>query len=290
MAMGTALDTEAAKWKTGQFQIGDAPNPIGLLYEHNKGIATLAVGFLGFSVGFSDKLVQSANFAAAPWMLTSVWVLLILSVILVLSASANLHIFLFLPPDASVPAQVERYKARYNRAAAEIGIAGWSLAGATAVFAVFGALVMFYAPRPLTLEAAIGKATAFCDRVAGSAAAKWRADTSTLDETGKLQKIALMDATSKQSCSVAVRIADGDIAQFNRIEPKPAPPAPEAVDVATLQRWLQEHGYRPGPVDGKFGRKTAAALARFQLQHNLRGSGRLDENTVKALDAYKRAS
>jgi hypothetical protein len=287
--MGTALDTEAAKWKTGQFQIGDAPNPISLLYEHNKGIATLAIGFLGFSVGFSDKLVQSANFTAAPWMLTSVWVLLILAIVLVLAASANLHIFLFLPPDVTVQKQVDRYKARYNRAATEIGIAGWSLAGAAVVFAVFGALVMFYTQRPLTLEAAIGKATVFCDRVAGNAAAKWRADTSTLDETGKLQKIALTDETSKQSCSVAVRIADGDIAQFNRIEPKPAPPAPEAVDVTALQRWLQEHGYHPGPADGRFGRKTAAALARFQLQQNLRGSGRLDENTLKALGAYKRA-
>lgn len=285
--MGTALDAEAAKWTTGQFQIGDAPNPISLLYEHTKGIATLAIGFLGFSVGFSDKLVQSANFAAAPWMLTGVWVLLILSVILVLAASANLHVYLFLPPNTAVPSEVERYKARYNRAATEIGIAGWSLAGAAAVFTIFGAMVMFYAPRPLTLEAAIGRASAFVDRVVEHKA-KWRVDATSLDETGKLQRIAMADDAARQSYSIAVRIADGEIAQFARLEPKPAAPAPEQVDVMALQRWLLERGYRPGPVDGKFGVRTASALRQFQLQSNLRATGRVDDDTLKALGAYKR--
>lgn len=285
--MGTALDTEAAKWSTGEFQIGDAPNPIGLLYEHTKGIATLAIGFLGFSVGFSDKLVQSANFAAAPWILTGVWALLILSVILVLAASANLHVFLFLPPNAAVQAEVSRYKARYNRAATEIGIAGWSLAAAAAVFTLFGALVMFNAQRPLTIEAAIAKATAFVDRVSGGTA-KWHVDATSLDETGKLQKVAVADDAGKQSYSVAVRIGDGEIAQFTRLEPKPAPPAPEQVDVAALQRWLLERGYRPGPVDGRFGVRTANALRRFQSHNNLRATGQVDDYTLKALGAYKR--
>lgn len=285
--MGTALDTESANWGTGKFQIGDAPNPIALLYEHTKGIATLAIGFLGFSVGFSDKLVQSANFAAAPWMLSAVWAVLILAVILVLAASTNLHVYLFLPPDPSKPGELDRYKARYNRAATEIGIAGWSLAIAAIVFAIFGAMVMLYAQRPLTLEAAIDKATAFANRIAGASGPQWRVNSSTLDETGKLQKLSITDEVSRQSYTIAVRIADGEIAQFARPEPKPSPPQPERVDVTAVQRWMRDHGYGPGPVDGKFGARTSSAVRRFQLQNNLRATGYLDENTLRALGAHK---
>jgi hypothetical protein len=49
------------------------------------------VAFLGFSVGFSDKLSQIARFPSAPYLLEAVWGLLVISIVLVLLVSVGLH-------------------------------------------------------------------------------------------------------------------------------------------------------------------------------------------------------
>ncbi len=53
--------------------------------------------------------------------------------------------------------------------------------------------------------------------------------------------------------------------------------------VAQAQQRLQALGYHPGPVDGKIGEKTLAAVKKFQQDHQLPATGKLDVATRKKL-------
>ncbi len=53
--------------------------------------------------------------------------------------------------------------------------------------------------------------------------------------------------------------------------------------VKTLQLRLEIQGYDPGPIDGVFGRKTAAAVKQFQETQGLAATGAVDEATWEAL-------
>ena len=50
--------------------------------------------------------------------------------------------------------------------------------------------------------------------------------------------------------------------------------------VEQVQKKLTELGYDPGPVDGKMGKKTAAAIKSFQKDNNLSETGKIDEATL----------
>lgn len=53
--------------------------------------------------------------------------------------------------------------------------------------------------------------------------------------------------------------------------------------VRTLQRVLRVVGVDPGPVDGRFGPRTEAAVLRFQRQHGLTMDGLAGDKTLRAL-------
>jgi peptidoglycan hydrolase-like protein with peptidoglycan-binding domain len=58
---------------------------------------------------------------------------------------------------------------------------------------------------------------------------------------------------------------------------------PSAQDIRDAQKALNDAGYNAGKVDGIFGKKTTAALTKFQRDHNLSTTGRLDNPTKNAL-------
>ncbi len=61
-------------------------------------------------------------------------------------------------------------------------------------------------------------------------------------------------------------------------------PSSDRIDrVKGLQRQLSRLGYEPGPVDGRYGPLTAAAVARFQDSHELPADGVVDPATRRAL-------
>ena len=57
-------------------------------------------------------------------------------------------------------------------------------------------------------------------------------------------------------------------------------PSPQ---VRQAQTALQAAGFNPGPVDGRLGSKTRAALRSYQQAHKLRATGTLDRETRKSL-------
>lgn len=50
-----------------------------------------------------------------------------------------------------------------------------------------------------------------------------------------------------------------------------------------LQKALSRAGFDPGPVDGRLGKKTRAAIKAFQRRHNLSADGVVGEKTWAAL-------
>jgi peptidoglycan hydrolase-like protein with peptidoglycan-binding domain len=58
---------------------------------------------------------------------------------------------------------------------------------------------------------------------------------------------------------------------------------PDAALIRHVQARLRHTGFNPGPVDGRLGLRTAAALRRFQASHGLAVTGEVDEETLAAL-------
>jgi peptidoglycan hydrolase-like protein with peptidoglycan-binding domain len=54
--------------------------------------------------------------------------------------------------------------------------------------------------------------------------------------------------------------------------------------VRQAQQALKDKGYDTGPIDGIMGPKTSAALREFQQAQGIQASGRLDQQTLSALD------
>jgi peptidoglycan hydrolase-like protein with peptidoglycan-binding domain len=55
------------------------------------------------------------------------------------------------------------------------------------------------------------------------------------------------------------------------------------VSVKDVQRALVRAGFDPGPVDGRLGRKTKAAIKAFQRRNNLKADGIVGEKTWSRL-------
>jgi len=52
--------------------------------------------------------------------------------------------------------------------------------------------------------------------------------------------------------------------------------APTRERYKQIQRALRVRGYDPGPIDGRWGSRSAAALKRFERDHKLPADGKLD--------------
>ena len=57
----------------------------------------------------------------------------------------------------------------------------------------------------------------------------------------------------------------------------------ENPDVTAMQRALMDKGYDPGPIDGRMGKRTRAALRDYQKKEGLNATGRWDEETGNRL-------
>lgn len=71
----------------------------------------------------------------------------------------------------------------------------------------------------------------------------------------------------------------------SRLRCAPRSDGPDAARVAAAQRALARQGHDPGPVDGRMGPRTRAALRAFQTERGLAPHGQLDEATFKRLAA-----
>jgi len=67
------------------------------------------------------------------------------------------------------------------------------------------------------------------------------------------------------------------------IAQQPTATSSEADMIETIQRFLQQLGYDPGPVDGIMGKKTRTAIQAFQRDHNLRVDGEASMTLVEAI-------
>jgi peptidoglycan hydrolase-like protein with peptidoglycan-binding domain len=54
-------------------------------------------------------------------------------------------------------------------------------------------------------------------------------------------------------------------------------------DIREAQQALKAEGFDPGPIDGRLGPQTKAALSEYQTKENLKVTGRLDSQTKKRL-------
>src|SRR5690349_8654820 len=63
----------------------------------------------------------------------------------------------------------------------------------------------------------------------------------------------------------------------------PSGAAERGADVARAQEALKQQGHDPGPIDGVYGPRTAAALKAYQQSQQLEATGQLDDATLARL-------
>lgn len=60
--------------------------------------------------------------------------------------------------------------------------------------------------------------------------------------------------------------------------------------VRDAQQALQQRGFNPGPIDGRWGPQTASAVEDFQRANNMQPTGRLDSQVLQALNVSQSGS
>jgi peptidoglycan hydrolase-like protein with peptidoglycan-binding domain len=70
-------------------------------------------------------------------------------------------------------------------------------------------------------------------------------------------------------------------------KPETAKMATGSEETKKVQEALKAKGNDPGPIDGKMGPKTRAAIKSFQEANGLKGTGQLDNQTAEKLGVSK---
>lgn len=60
-----------------------------------------------------------------------------------------------------------------------------------------------------------------------------------------------------------------------------------SINTRLVQETLKAEGFDPGPIDGKFGSKTKAAVMNFQKARGLKVDGKVGYQTLSALSSYR---
>jgi peptidoglycan hydrolase-like protein with peptidoglycan-binding domain len=76
----------------------------------------------------------------------------------------------------------------------------------------------------------------------------------------------------------------------NRVESAEQNATVSDADIRRVQRKLNDMGYQAGPVDGVYGPRTRDAVRAFQRDKNLHASGRIDDDTLAAMDLNVRGT
>ena len=214
--MGKPLRDQAGLWTKGEFDIADAPNPHGLLFEHIKSLATLSVAFLGLSVGFSDKLTEIAHFPSAPYLLGAVWGLLVISIVLVLLASLGLHRYLLKAPAPGDTVAEKRYRHGYNVTATQVGFSGIALAVAACTFAVFGALILVTPPNAVDAQAAMRRASTVAAGLPQLKGAKLSVASLSYDRDARVYRVIVTNEDSDRYLVVIAKV-DGEAIRVRKL-------------------------------------------------------------------------
>ena len=93
-------------------------------------------------------------------------------------------------------------------------------------------------------------------------------------------------ATIPQKPQVKPNIPTSQVPSKTSLTPRPIDKAePTSSEIREAQKLLADLGHDPGPIDGKFGRRTASAVKRFQQKSGKTIDGRLDSELLSALRA-----
>lgn len=108
--------------------------------------------------------------------------------------------------------------------------------------------------------------------------------------TTAIQMLKSPDATSRTQAAWAIwkRMSGQELPALRETRKTESPqtnvqPLRLHLTVKQLQAKLKQLGYDPGPSDGVLGGKTLIALKKFQTDHGLAGTGKLDQATINKL-------
>lgn len=98
--------------------------------------------------------------------------------------------------------------------------------------------------------------------------------------------------TETETATPAVSTTPQPAQQLQQTQPAlaPAPTVPAKMTNENIQRALKAAGYDPGPIDGKIGKKTKAAIIDFQKANGLTADGKVGPKTWTKLSGFLSSS
>ena len=91
------------------------------------------------------------------------------------------------------------------------------------------------------------------------------------------------DKIEEKATDIKDKIRDTAVDLKDKVKSKMHRTAKTDTDVVAMQRALMDKGYDPGPIDGRMGKRTRAALRDYQKAEGLNATGRWDEETGNRL-------
>lgn len=247
------------------------PSPWTVLSEFSKGIVTLSSAIFALTATFSGNLLGKPNGSIYLWILLLSWACLAFSI----WSAATCHAFLvnYLRDDTDV---VSRGRAIWRANASHITM----LLGLL-LFAAFAILCL--SDKPVEMLDARGAAS----KTVGAAIDMYKRPASDFAlhaanwaERTKTYNVTLDQESRSRRLYFEIDASNGHVVQSSAQEMAKTVVHPDSFE-AQLQLFRQ--GYKPGPIDGVIGKRTTAAIVRFQADHALPTSGMLDQATWAAL-------
>jgi len=248
------------------------PSPWTVLSEFSKGIVTLSSAIFALTAAFSGNLLGKPSSSNYIVLLLLSWAALAFSIWSASTCQGLLINFLRDPTDD---------KSR-KRAIWRANGSHFTMLLGLLLFAAFAMLCLNVKPvEPLDARAAADKTVGAATDMYKRPASDFAVRTVEWVERAKTYNVTLDQASASRRVVFEIDATNGHVIQSS-VQDLTKPVAVHR-DPFDIQLQLARQGYKPGPVDGVIGKRTIAAIARFQADHGLAASGMVDEATSAAL-------
>lgn len=255
---------------TPPLKTDDAPSGWFVLNDFTKTIITLSSALFALSVTFSANLLGKTTAEYQIMLLVLSWVGLALSIALGVASQGFLI----------------NYLREGKNGGAAVGCANVSfllVAVSVLLFLAF-ALATFNGAGSSSSDvlSVLPKARDAVHQASGIPTLQMKSESATLQEREKTIEYVFSTGAGSEKYRVTWDISTGKTIRIVK-ETAPPPAAVPKLSVSDVQSRLLTLGYTVGPIDGIVGKKTAAAIGRFQLNRGLPVTGTLDAVTTNAL-------
>ena len=206
------------EFKTGKFQVEDAPNPITVVMEHSKTLITISTAFMALVATFSEKLLSDEPTKLQCWLYLILWILLLAGMSCGVVAAQWLHMFILWPSeDDGEDNAKEKAKRMHNLSADAANIGPYCLLAAGITAAWLSVSKISHGRTPLDANQCVKAAIAYLNDFPGTATPNWVLDKMELNQSNNLCELTLKMPQDSLAYALVLDTKKGTVTSAKRI-------------------------------------------------------------------------